>query len=114
MAVLLIVWTAVLFRDVEVGEDAIRAGDAEGIKSARLLDPSRYWDRVLAVEYLVDRDPRRAAAEAEAIVREEPRNVAAWSVLYSATAQTDPRRAEEAAATIRRLDPLGAERSERR
>ena len=110
----MVAWTAILIRGLEVGGDAIRAGDAEGIKSAHLLDPSRYWDRVLAVEYLISRDPRRAAAEAEAIVREEPRNVAAWGVLYTATVQTDPQRAEEAAAAIRRLDPLGAERSQRR
>ncbi len=50
----------------------------------------------------------RAAAEAEQLIRAEPENVVAWSVLREATRQTDPKRASEATAALRRLNPRTA------
>jgi Tfp pilus assembly protein PilF len=106
----MIAWLAVLLRDFEVGYAATGKQDTERIADAKLLDPSTYWDRIIAGIYLVNGDARRAAAEAEKVVREEPRNIAAWAVLYRATLRSDPRRAEEAEAVIRRLDPLATSR----
>ena len=107
-AVLMIAWSAVLVRNLDTGLEAVAKRDPEGLDSARFLDPGGYWDRVLASIYLYTGDNRRAAAEAEAIVRSEPDNLAAWNVLRQATIKTDPRRSAEAAAAIRRLDPLGS------
>jgi Tfp pilus assembly protein FimV len=46
----------------------------------------------------------------EQIVRREPDTVEAWLVLAELSQKTDPARAAEARAQVRRLDPLGAKR----
>ena len=106
VALLMVAWMAVLLRDYELGYDALANRDPERLEEAKLLDPSRYWHRIQAGLYLVTADNERAVAEAEAIVREEPDNINAWTVLYHATRRTDPRRAAQAADEIRRLDPF--------
>jgi predicted Zn-dependent protease len=50
--------------------------------------------------------PRAAARVAEELVRAEPSNADAWRLLGRATQKTDPARAREAAAQLRRLNPL--------
>jgi cytochrome c-type biogenesis protein CcmH/NrfG len=108
VAVLVLAWVGVLLRNHEVGEAAVSDRDTGALESARLLDPNRYWDQVLAGVYLIEREPRRAAAEAEELVRAEPDNVVAWSLLREATRGTDPARFDQATAALRRLNPLTA------
>ena len=108
LAVLVIAWVGVLLRDLEVGKDAVVSRDAGGLEDARVLDPSLYWDQVRAGLLLLNGDADAAAAEAEQLVRAEPDNAVAWSVLRAATRGTDPSRAAEAARALRRLNPLSA------
>jgi predicted Zn-dependent protease len=108
VAVLVLAWVGVLLRNFEVGRDGVADRDTKALESARLLDPNLHWDEVLAGVYLLTNDPRRAAAEAEQLIRAEPENVVAWSVLRAATRQTDPKRAAEATAALRRLNPRTA------
>jgi hypothetical protein len=56
---------------------------------------------------LYDR-PRRALEEAERFVRSEPDNIEGWDLIYRAARGVDPRSARQAAAEIRRLNPLSA------
>lgn len=122
-ALLLAGWFGVLLRDHEIGKEAAlrayfapaksaasRDRDIRRLEDARLLDPSASWDLALANYRLAAGDVRAATAEAEDLVRAEPENLAAWGTLLRATQRTDPARAREAAAAIRRLDPLGSRR----
>ena len=108
LAVLVIAWVGVLLRDLEVGQDAVSSRDPERLEGARVLDPSVYWDQVRAGVLLLDGDAEAAAAEAEQLVRAEPDNAVAWSVLRAATRRTDPGRSAEATRALRRLNPLSA------
>ena len=108
LAVLVIAWTAVLLRDLEVGRDGLAARDPERLESARLLDPSVYWDQVRAGVLLLDGDADAAAVQAEEVIRAEPDNFAAWSLLRQATRRSDPRRSAQAGRALRRLNPLTA------
>jgi hypothetical protein len=121
LAVLVLAWVGVLTRNHELAKDAAvraffgpepsaaeRARDVELLEDARLLDPNAYWRVALANYFLMDGDTRRAAQEAEQLVRDEPESIFAWSALLQATRESDPARAEEAAAEIRRLNPLGS------
>lgn len=108
VAVLVLAWVGVLVRNHEVGRNAVDERDAKELESARLLDPNRYWDQVLAGVLLLNGEPRRAAAEAEQLIRAEPENVVAWSLLREAARQTDPDRAAEATGELRRLNPRTA------
>jgi hypothetical protein len=120
-AVLVLAWVGVLLRNYEIGKDpAVRAffgpklspakrqHDLDRLEDAQLLDPNAYW-RVAWANYLIlDGDQRRAAQAAEELVRDEPQNIFAWNTLRAATRRADPERAAEAAAEIRRLNPLGS------
>jgi hypothetical protein len=108
LAVLVIAWVGVLLRNLEVGQDAVSSRDPERLEGARVLDPSVYWDQVRAGVLLLDGDAGAAAAEAEQLVRAEPDNAVAWSVLRAATRGTDPGRSAEATRALRRLNPLSA------
>jgi hypothetical protein len=108
LALLVIAWTAVLLRDLEVGRDALDARDAGRLESARFLDPSVYWDQIRAGILLLNGDPAAAAAQAEEVIRTEPDNFAAWSLLRLATRRSDPRRSAQATLALRRLNPLTA------
>jgi hypothetical protein len=116
-AVLVIAWSAVLWRNENVGYDAAdrifgdpTMSDAEwadsldALRSAELLDPSSKW-RVSRATALLLRDPPAAARLAESVVDREPDNLEAWAVLYRATRGRDPGRASEALAQVRRLNP---------
>lgn len=108
LAVLVIAWTAVLLRDLEVGRDGVSARDPERLESARLLDPSLYWDQIRAGVLLINGDADAAAAQAEAVILAEPDNFAAWSLLRVATRRSDPRRSAQAERALTRLNPLTA------
>jgi hypothetical protein len=120
-AVLVLAWTGVLLRNLELAEDAALRGffgpklsegererDLESLEDAQLLDPSSYWELAAANYHLVNGDPRRAVPAAEALVRAEPENIFAWRVLLEALRQTDRPGVDRAAAEIRRLNPLGS------
>jgi hypothetical protein len=57
---------------------------------------------------MVDGDTAAARRTAESLVSDEPENIFAWGTLRLATTVSDPRRAAQAAAEIRRLNPLGS------
>ena len=107
VAVLVLAWLVVLLRNYEVGRDGLVNRDPEQIESARLLDPNRSWKLTLASVYLLGGDSARAAAEAERLVASEPENAVAWSLLRAATRETEPARSAQAAAELRKLNPLG-------
>jgi hypothetical protein len=116
-ALLLALWFAVMFRNQEVGQSAservladTRMSDAEwaetmdDFRSAGFLNPSNEWS-VIRASYLLTRDRPAALEAAEAVLRSEPENLTAWSTVQNAAKGIDRRRAAEAAAEIRRLNP---------
>jgi predicted Zn-dependent protease len=121
VAVLVLAWIGVLLRDFTIGHDAAersffdarssraqRLDDRRRLEDAELLDPSSYWALAHASNLLRGGERRRAVAEAEALVRDEPENVAVWGLLGNATRVSDPARAAEAAARRDQLNPLGS------
>jgi hypothetical protein len=122
-AVLVIGWVGVLLRNYEIGKDAAvrgffapqksqagRARDLERLHAAQLLDPNGYWKVARANYQLATGDLSGARAAAERLVHTEPENIFAWGTLLRATERSDPARAREAAAAIRRLNPLASRR----
>jgi predicted Zn-dependent protease len=120
LAVLVLAWVGVLLRNYELGKDALarsffaaqlgedqRQRDVKDLEDAEFLDPSSSWDVTAANYLLLTGDVRGAVRAAERLVRDEPENISAWSVLQRATAEGDPRRSAEAAAEIKRLNPRG-------
>jgi hypothetical protein len=121
VAVLVIGWVGVLLRNYELGKDAAVRGffapaksaaardrDLQDLKDAQFLDPNAYW-KVARANYLLGIGHTGAAASAaEDLVRAEPENIFAWGTLLRATGRSDPARAREADAQIRRLNPLAA------
>jgi hypothetical protein len=118
VAVAMVAWSAVLWRNDRVGYDA--AGKIFGdptmthaewdhsldqLRQADFLDPSTKWE-VSRASALVLRDRPAAARVAESVVDREPDNLQAWLLLYRATSGRDPERAREARAQIERLNPL--------
>jgi hypothetical protein len=121
IAVLVLAWVGVLLRNYELGKDAAVRGffgpklsqaerqrDLDRLEDAQLLDPNAYWKIARANYQILDGDPRAAARSAERLVVDEPTNVFAWGTLLQATRRSDPDRAAQAAAEIRRLNPLGS------
>jgi hypothetical protein len=121
IAMAVLAWVGVLARNHELGKDpAVRAffgpkpgpverqRDLDALEDAQLLDPNAYWRIALANYHLMAGDRRGAIPVAEELVRDEPENLFAWGALLQATREADPRRAAEAAAALRRLNPLGA------
>lgn len=119
VAALLCAWSVVLWRDQQVGGEASdrvlanpNMGDAQWedtldrFRSAELLDPSSDWPLARAGALLLKGDRARAARIAESVLEREPDNLQAWIVLREATVGRDPRRAAEANAQIRRLNPV--------
>jgi hypothetical protein len=120
-ALLVLGWVGVLFRNYEVGKDAAlhaffapekspaaRERDLDRLDDAQLLDPNAYWKVARANYQLAAGDRRGAASAAEELVSAEPENIFAWGILLRATQRSDPGRARQAAAEIRRLNPLGS------
>jgi predicted Zn-dependent protease len=123
VALLVVAWSAVLWRDDRIGSEASNrllrseqlsdaewAREVERLRDAELLDPSARWPLARAQAYLLRDRPRDAARVTESVLDREPENVEAWIVLREATREIDPRRAAQAAAEIRRLSPPPAER----
>ena len=122
LAVVVIAWTAVLLRDLSLGEDAAnrsffapdvgaaqRSDDRAALDDARFLNPGgAYWSLAHAYNRLVSGDRAGAVAEAEALVRDEPESTAAWGLLQAATRSSDPARAAQAARRLRELNPFGS------
>jgi predicted Zn-dependent protease len=123
VALLVVAWSAVLWRDDRIGSDASDrllmsaqltdaewAREVERLRDAELLDPGTKWPLARAQAYLLRERPRDAARLIESVLEREPENVEAWIVLSEATREIDPRRAAQARAEIRRLSPPPAER----
>ena len=119
LAVAVIAWVGVLLRDFAIGHDASerafnprlsrpqRERNLERVKDAQFLDPSSEWRLSRAGYYLLAGRGDDAERLAEQLVRDEPDNIGAWGVLLEATTKRDPRRAAQALAQLKRLDPLG-------
>jgi hypothetical protein len=116
VAVLLIAWFAVLFRDHRIGGAAARAlfevpatasereRALDRLEDAELLAPGNKWQTIRA-GYLLRHDNEAARELAERIVEAEPDNYSAWLVLMVATRGHDERRSTQALAEMRRLNP---------
>ncbi len=121
VAVLAIGWLGVLLRDERVGASAADrifyapelppaelGRQLDRMESARLLDPDPKVDLNRAGLLLLRGRRQEAAAIAGARARREPANLEAWRIVYQATRDSDPARAGQALAAIRRLNPLGS------
>ena len=118
-ALIVIAWTGVLVRDHYLGKSAAAPllyqpdlsdrdfrRNMDRLSDARFLDPDSAADLARTEYYLFRGRPRAAARVAEALVRSEPANADAWRLLWRATRVVDPTRAQEAAAELKRLNPL--------
>jgi predicted Zn-dependent protease len=119
LSLLVLGWVGVLLRNHERANEAALRGffapnlgqaerqrDLVRLADAQFLDPSSYWDLARANTLLVSGDRRAAVRSAEALVRAEPENYSAWGLLRTATEHSDPARSAQAAATMKRLNPL--------
>jgi hypothetical protein len=117
VSALLVAWFAVLERDNVLGDRAssrvihepkMSAADwrrtIDELRAAELLDPAKDW-RVSRANVLLLRDKREALRVAREIVRREPDNLSAWTVMWQATRASDPPLAKRAVAEIKRLNP---------
>ena len=122
VAVLVVAWLGVLYRDERVAKTAsdkifyqnpLPPAEYERqmnrLRDARLVDPDRSWQLVQVRYMLLYGQPRRAIEAAERFVRSEPDSLEGWVLLFSAARELDSGRAREAAAQIRRLDPLSVQ-----
>jgi hypothetical protein len=122
LSILALAWIGVLLRDHEVGQATTArllgspqlppdeyAREVERLEDAELLNPDT-TPKLYRGTYWLKQSPRRAAEVLEDLLRSEPENVQAWSVLVLVTEDFDPDRAAEARAQISRLNPLGAHR----
>jgi predicted Zn-dependent protease len=118
-ALVVIAWTGVLVRDHYLGESAAATllyhpnlsdrdfrHNMERLVDARFLNPDSAADLARVEYYLFRGRPRAAARVAESLVRDQPANADAWHLLWRATRVIDPERAEQAAAALKRLNPL--------
>ena len=87
----------------------VAQADAD-LRSARFLNPDTTPDLARALIFGVVRQPARAVAILERVLRDEPDNVGAWAQLLAVTARRDPVTARRARAELRRLDPVDARR----
>jgi hypothetical protein len=122
VAVLVLGWLGVLYRDQRVGtaasdkifyENPLPAAEYERqmhrLRGAELLDPDRTWQLVRVRFLLLYGQPRRAIEAAERFLESEPDNLEAWVLLLNAARGIDTGRVREATAAIRRLNPLAVE-----
>lgn len=116
LAVVVIAWLGVMVRDRHVQQSGVAATKAKDpghvaraesdFRSARLLNVDSTPDLARALLYQGIRQPARSAALAEAILRREPENLAAWGQLLVVSRGRDPATVQRALAAILRLDPL--------
>jgi predicted Zn-dependent protease len=121
VAVVVLGWLVVTERNTHLQERGIEASGRLGVpgnearadaafRAARFLNPDTTPDVGRAVMYLA-RERRPAAARLlRDVLRREPDNLTAWTVLYAVTRQSDPATARRALAARKRLDPLAARR----
>jgi hypothetical protein len=115
VSVVLVAWFAVLVRDDQLASHAAARVHAdpgmsgaewsrsmERLRQAEFLNPGSEW-RVIRANYLLLRDKPAALRVAEAIVREEPKNLDAWLIVLKAA--PDPARRAAAQKRIRHLNP---------
>ena len=121
LALLLLGWLGVLYRDQHVADKASDRiffenplppaefeRQMDRLSGAQLLDPDGSW-RLVRVRYmLLYGQPRRALVEADRFVASEPDNIEGWVLVLKAARGVDSARARQAAAEIRRLNPLSA------
>jgi hypothetical protein len=118
VAVLLVAWSAVLWRGDRIGSDAsdtlIRnadlpeaafASEMERLRDAELLDPSTRWPVARAGALYQRGRFEQSARVLEDVLEEEPDNLEAWIYMREVAEGRDPARAAEARAAIRRLNP---------
>ncbi len=122
VAVLLVAWSAVLWRGDRIGSDAsdrlIRNADLpeaefaremERLRDAELLDPSTRWPVARAGALYQRGRFEQSARVLNDVLEEEPDNLEAWLYLREVAAGRDPVREAEARAAIRRLNPTPPE-----
>jgi hypothetical protein len=120
VAALLVAWFAVLARDELVGTraaDRVAANPAlsraawiralDDLHSADLLNPGTEFE-VARAATLILHDRPAAERLAYSIVRREPANVQAWSILIAATRGRNQARFEQARRQFRRLSDAPA------
>jgi hypothetical protein len=118
IALLLVAWSAVLWRNQIIGGGAsdrvlgtaqLSEADWERIlddfRDAELLDPSSDWPLMRAGVLILRGDRAAAASIADSVLDSEPDSLQAWTLLLRATEGRVPRRAAEARAQILRLNP---------
>jgi predicted Zn-dependent protease len=118
VSALVLAWLGVMERDTRLLADGIEAAGGAGrpadlpraeatFKSAGLLNPDTRPDVLRAA--IQSRRGRQAEAIAtlEAVLRSEPDNLGAWSVL-SSVGKDDPAIVRRARAARARLDPVNA------
>jgi hypothetical protein len=117
VALILVAWFAVLVRNEHTGHQASDrifdqpdmsrsdwARSLDQLRQAKLLDPGWKWT-VARASALLLRDTREALRVAGPVVDDEPDNLEAWVVVLRAARGLDARRAAQARAQIRRLNP---------
>jgi tetratricopeptide (TPR) repeat protein len=119
VAVAVLGWLGVMERDARLqarGLEAASRLDVAGnparaeasFRGARLLNPDTAPDLSRALVHRAAGRQREAAALVEDVLRREPDNLTAWSVLYTMTRGRDAAAARRALAARRRLDPVNA------
>jgi predicted Zn-dependent protease len=121
VAVLALGWLGVLYRDQRVADAAsdrifydnpLPSSEYEHqmnrLRDARLLDPDRSSELVRIRYLLLYGHPRRALEAGDRFLRSEPDNLEGWVLMLQAARAVDSRRERQAAAEIRRLNPLSA------
>jgi hypothetical protein len=122
-ALLVLGWLGVMLRNERVGSVAAhRLFHERGLSEAELrrefdrledagvLDPDPKWEVRRASYLIIHGEPRKAANAAAWLAHDEPGNIDAWTALYQATRDRDPRRAARARREILRLNPLALQR----
>jgi hypothetical protein len=123
-AVVVLAWLGVMLRDerlAERGAEALQPGTPPSalaraetdLRRAGLLNPDSEPEVDLALVHRMRGDDERGRAVIEDVVRREPENLVAWTVLGVLARDRDPAAYERALAAHRRLDPVNAARRAR-
>jgi hypothetical protein len=126
IAALALAWLGVLLRDHELGQAAFdrlshdrnltpaeSRRELHHLDDSQLLNPESTWELDRGSYWLAQGRERRAARIVEGLLRNEPRNIEALTILFLATQKTDPHRSAQALAELRRFNPLGVPASAR-
>jgi hypothetical protein len=121
LAVAIVAWLGVMERDARLQARGVAAaqpprapGDLaraeEDLHNAGALNLDTAPDVSRAFVLQAAGRQAEAIATLKDVVRREPENVAAWSVLLTITRDAEPVNGRRALAAVRRLDPLSAPR----